>query len=290
MQAKLRQEIVFIGSSSIGLKRLIENKSFIVSDVLCLKGRLNEELINISNKNGFTIKNFEWINAFREIIIQYPKTTPFFIYQLDMLVPKDLTEQYSFYNIHRGNLYTNRGPSPDIWPILNSDKETSISLHKINEKIDAGILIDAYDVKIIEDDDTITIKKKLEAGLPQLIKSLKKYMNGEIKGEILNQGIYRPWITAHDFTINIDVDTIETIKRKIRCQSQYNGAILFINNEKYYITDILKIEKSTNNGSNPFLEKESEIKVKKGIDLITFKLNMNPKYPPLPVHPESKRI
>ena len=52
-----------------------------------------------------------------------------FVYQLDMLVPGTLTKKYNFFI---RNLKTNRGPNPDIWPILLGHKTTQMSLHKLN--------------------------------------------------------------------------------------------------------------------------------------------------------------
>lgn len=286
-----KHKIVFIGSSSLGLQKLLENTFFSVVGVLCLENRVNENLLEMATECGLTIKKFKWIKEFREIVNQYPLTMPFFIYQLDMLVPSDLTEKYGFYNVHRGDLYTNRGPTPDIWPILNGDKETSLSLHKINEKIDSGILIDAYSVPIGPSDDTISVKINQEVGLPQLIQSLEDFIKGIKKGIVLSEGHYRPWIKESDFTINLDIDTVAIIDRKIKSQRQYNGAILIYNNKKYYILDILKIEKRENDTGFSFEEYDNCIKVKSGSDILTLKENKTPRYLPPPKQQHvSKRI
>lgn len=275
-------DIVYIGSSAIGLQRMIENDSFSVKDVLCLETRVNEPLIETALRHGFEIKKFKWIKEFRELIKTYPETMPFFIYQLDMLVPADLTSKYSFYNLHRGNLFTNRGPTPDIWPILLGDKETSISLHKINDKIDAGILIDSYEAAIDDTDDVPSIKRKLEEGLPKLIRSLHEYLSGGRKGIELMDGAYRPWITEQDFTIDLAADSMETISRKIRCQRQYNGAILHADGVKHYILGIL------DNGQTG--QEENTLTVETAAGPLTFKTNPNPKYPPPPAFPPARRI
>ena len=46
-----------------------------------------------------------------------------------MLVPENLIQKFNFFNLHRGDLKTNRDPTPDIWTVL-------LGLHKINDKID----------------------------------------------------------------------------------------------------------------------------------------------------------
>ena len=207
-----------------------------------------------------------------------------------MLVPADLTETYSFYNIHRGSLFTNRGPNPDIWPILNGDVQTTLSLHKINSKIDSGVLIDSFDVEISKYDDTISVKTKLEKGLHKLIESLSDYLNLKKEGVILNDGIYRPWITEADFTIDIETDSIEIIDRKIRSQRQYNGAILIINNQKYYLLEILNWENRVNDYTHVEILGHDKLMVFSERQVFTFKLNSTPKFGSPPIKPSSLRI
>lgn len=285
-----RTNIVFIGSSAIGLQHLIDSNFFTIVDVLCLESRINENLISVASQYGYVINKFKWIDDFRKIIVEFPVEMPFLIYQLDMLVPADLTDVRSFYNIHRGNLFTNRGPNPDIWPILNGDKESSLSLHKINEKIDSGIFIDSYDVSIHPDHDTLQLRKNLEMGLPKLILSLEDYLKGKNKGSVLTSGIYKPWIKESDFTIDLYKDSIEVMDRKIKSQRQYNGAIVIFENKKYYILDIIKVENISMNEEHSSLEYGDTFTVKSGQNLITFKINIAPKYPPPPICPPSKRI
>ena len=273
--------IVFIGSSLLGLQKLAESDKFTVIDVLCLKKRVTNELIKLAEILGHEIKLFDWIKDFKELILRYDKSVPFFIYQLDMLVPASLTNKYSFYNLHRGNLETNRGPNPDVWPILLGEKETTMSLHKINDRIDAGVLIDTYDVPISEVDNSMSVKKKLEEGLPQLIYSTYLFIIGEIQGKEINDGNYRPWVTEQDFTIDLGKDTIELISRKIRCQKQYNGAILMYEGQKKYVTEVF--------ASIPH-ELENIITINQGDNNISFKVNVKPKYSPPPKFPIPKRI
>ena len=51
-------EIVFIGSSAIGLQKLSQSKRFNIIDVLCLKKRVNPELENATCEIGLKIKTF----------------------------------------------------------------------------------------------------------------------------------------------------------------------------------------------------------------------------------------
>ena len=273
-------EIVFIGSSAIGLQKLSQSKRFNVIDVLCLKKKVNHELENATCELGLKIKTFNWINDFEKLINKYESSTRFFIYQLDMLVPAILTNKYDFFNIHRGNLKTNRGPNPEVWAILLGFKTTTITLHKINGRIDLGKLIDSYDVKISNNDDVDDVKKNLEKWLPHLIESTYLFILGKLKGEEIEDGQYRPWIKEQDFTIDPIKDSIDLISQKIRSQKKYNGAILIHNEKKKYVVDIfLSIPAHSN----------KIIMIKKDNKNIYFLENTNPKYS-LPKFTVSKRI
>ncbi len=276
-------DIVFIGSSSLGLKFLSKNPNFNVTDILCLKNRVNKKLIKLANYLKIKIKIFHWKNDFNDIITQYPKNYLFFIYQLDMIVPDVLTKKYRFFNLHRGSLYNNRGRNPEIRSILNGSNSTVLSLHKINEKIDSGILIDEYKIQISELDNTNTLKNKLERGIPKLVDSLYIYILGNLKGVKIINGTYFPPVKEEDFIINIKTDSLEIISRKIRSQSPYNGAILFHKGIKYYVEDFSFNDKMIKNS-------EKNLIFKKNKHTLKFQINLKPKYKSPPIFPNSKRV
>lgn len=282
-------EIVFVGSSELGLRSLLASANFAVLEALCLSNRLTAPLSATASKHAIPLRTFEGFRDFRRLIERQPLEMPFFIYQLDMLVPADLTEKYNFYNVHRGDLETNRGPNPDVWPILNGSEKTALSLHKIDDKVDSGILIDALEVSITPSDDTVTVLKKLEEQLPAIIESLHEYLHGKRKGTALCGGTYRPWITEADFTLDLRTDSLEVIDRKIRSQKQYNGAIIELGGQKYYVTEII--------GARPeprtafyFNANDGIITTHSCSHALTFKWNEQPKYPPPPVRPPSRRV
>lgn len=290
MNKKMKSDIVFIGSSPLGLQRLMESPYLSVKGVLCLAKRITEPLIEMAADGSLAVDTFKCIEDFRKLIEIYSPSMPFFIYQLDMLVPGDLTRKYCFYNVHRGRLPTNRGPNPDIWPILNGDKETALSLHRINEKVDSGILIDAFDVSISDVDDTESVRQKLEQGLPKLIRALREYLQGTRVGKELHGGVYRPWIKESDYTIDQDKDSIEIMGRKIRSQSQYNGAIIRLAGKKYYVTEIVAIERKDVGEGFVFEADGGVVRVACSSHVITLKQNLEPGYPPPPISPPSKRL
>ncbi len=85
-------------------------------------------------------------------------------------------------NIHPSLLPKYRGPTPIQTAILNGDKETGVTIIKLNEKIDEGEILAQEKVKIDPNDTTITLGEKLyKAGTNSLIKILPDYLKGKIK-------------------------------------------------------------------------------------------------------------
>jgi len=282
------KDIVFIGSSLYGLRCLANSPYFTVREALCLAPRVTPELEDEVVSLRLPLSRFDGPKGIRPVIGRFSPEMPFFIYQLDMLVPADLANKYSFYNVHRGDLHTNRGPTPDIWPILNGDKDTALSLHKINDKVDAGILIDAVREPIKEDDDARTLRERVELHLPRLIVAMHEYLAGERKGAVLEGGVYRPWVSEHDFTIDPLHDSVDLMMRKIRCQRIYNGAIVMVDGVRRYVTDIVCVEMV---GGAPSSRIEGTVlRIRTPSRNIAFALNESPKYPRPPVRPPSKRI
>ena len=286
----MARNIVYIGSSAFGLECLLNSPHFAVDEVLCLAKRLTPPLETLARTNRIVLTTFSGIADFRALVERNGASMPFFIYQLDMLVPADLTERYAFFNVHRGNLQTNRGPNPDVWPILNGSPHTSLSLHKINENVDSGALIDAFEVPIAVDDDTLTVRAKLEKGLPDLIISLHHYLEGSRAATPLVGGIYRPWIKEADFTIDLSVDSLDAIGRKIRSQRQYNGAILLLDGKKYYVVDILEATPCRPGQDACFFADAGIIRTCSNTHTLVLQWNEHPKHPPPPIRPPSKRV
>jgi methionyl-tRNA formyltransferase len=286
----MAHDVVFIGSSQLGLRCLLESNHFEVRGALCLAKRLTPALEALAHGQALPLKTFDSILSFRPLIESHPSSMPFFIYQLDMLVPADLTEKYAFYNVHRGNLMTNRGPNPDVWPILNGDPETQLSLHRINDKVDSGVLIDAVSVPVHPEDDSISVRQRLEAGLPRLVEALHEHLVGSRQGTVLEGGLYRPWITEADFTIDLARDSLDVIGRKIRSQRQYNGAILVVDGVKHYIVDILQARPRVPDQTFVCAGDGSTIRACSSSHVLILKRNEDPKYPPPPRQRPSKRV
>ena len=71
------------------------------------------------------------------------------------IISKDILalSKKGFINLHASILPLYRGASPIQRSIMNLEKETGISIMKINEKLDAGDVSDIFKINILENEN-----------------------------------------------------------------------------------------------------------------------------------------
>lgn len=244
-------------------------------------------MIQFCDDHSLELSLVSWKKEFTKEVEKFDSTVPFFIYQLDMLVPDNLTVAYNFYNVHRGDMWKNRGPNPDVWPILLGEDKTAISLHRINQLVDSGLFIDAVNVEIDENDHIGTIKDKQEAVFPQLVDSFYRYLTGDIEGIDLQGGTYHPWVKEEDFTIDLQKDSLKQIKRKVNSQIIYNGAIVELSGQKKYVN---KYEFLDSSSLEELFITDYYVDLPLEDGCLRLYFNNSPKFAPPPVKPPSKKI
>ena len=254
----MKENLVYIGTSNSIIEKLISSNLFEFTTVVCEEKRVTDTYLQTIKLHNLKLHSFNNNTQFEELIKQFDKQEfIFLIYQLDMIVPASIANNYSLFNLHAGNIATNRGAHPIIWSILNNDKESELTLHKINEKIDQGIIVSTYPVKIKITDDATAIKSNMEVGLTSLFNDLVMFLKGELKGSNSAGGKYYKPIQAIDFTIDPFTDSKEKIFNKIRSQNQYNGALIIHNNIKYNVKNLLCWKENTTNENNIYISKET---------------------------------
>lgn len=76
-------------------------------------------------------------------------------------------------NVHASLLPKYRGAAPINWAIMNGEKETGISIIKINEQMDAGDILAVMKMKMANDETAVSLKKKMmEEGLELLLQTI----------------------------------------------------------------------------------------------------------------------
>lgn len=98
--------------------------------------------------------------------------------------------KYGFINIHPSLLPKYRGASPIQQAILNGDKETGITIIKMDEQVDHGPIIyqEAMDLSNDANFDTLS-KKMFQRSAEVLPKIIEDFINGKIKPRLQDHAI-----------------------------------------------------------------------------------------------------
>ena len=85
------------------------------------------------------------------------------VYAFSQIIPKDLLDvpKLGFCNIHPSLLPKYRGPSPIAYALIFGEKETGVTIIKMDEKIDHGPIIAQEKLKIEDTDCRPDLEKKL---------------------------------------------------------------------------------------------------------------------------------
>ncbi len=100
------------------------------------------------------------------------------------IIPKTILDipKYGTINTHASLLPAYRGASPIQHVILNGDKETGVTIMKIDEEMDHGPIISNVKIQISNDDTFESLSQKLAiSGAKLLIKIIPDYIYGKIK-------------------------------------------------------------------------------------------------------------
>jgi len=102
------------------------------------------------------------------------------------IIPKEILglAKKGFINIHASLLPKWRGAAPIQRSIMNLDKETGISIMKINEKLDSGPVCSSYKIEINNNDNATTLSDKLSLlAAEKILDVVDDIMDDKIKFE-----------------------------------------------------------------------------------------------------------
>lgn len=100
------------------------------------------------------------------------------------ILPKEAINmfQHGILNAHPSLLPKYRGASPSQAVILSGDKETGVTIIKLDEKIDHGTIISQFKEEVLETDTTETLRRRLfEKSKDVLVELIRPYLVGKIK-------------------------------------------------------------------------------------------------------------
>jgi len=191
------------------------------------------------------------------------------------ILPQTLLDipKHGTLNIHPSLLPKYRGPSPIHGAMLAGDKKTGVTIMLVDEEMDHGPILKISDLKVQISDLTFTeLEKKLaELGAELLIKTIPKWIAGEIKPEEQrhDSATYTKKIKKEDGHIDWDVPA-EEADRKIRALNPWPGAFAFQNNKRLIIrsANILDSNQDKNPGEVFIYNEDIAIACKSGALLI----------------------
>lgn len=116
------------------------------------------------------------------------KNLIFLSLEFDQIIRPSKFKSTALYNIHFSLLPKYKGMYTSIFPILNDEKYTGVTLHKIREGIDTGEIIAQEKIKIDYDDSSYDVYCKLiKSGTNLVIKYLDRLINENITYKIQNK-------------------------------------------------------------------------------------------------------
>ena len=224
------RKVVYIGNSVSTIKRIIKVKELTIAGIICDARRASDEMKNFAENNG--IPYIICSNAKQaEGALASLQFDLVLMYSCSLILSKQTIQNYQVYNFHPGDLYSNRGSTPVSWSLVLAEEYTKIVLYRLScAGIDLGEIVSERIVKIDDIDNVVSLREKLEAHIPEMITDLFKFIDQEKKGILVESGVYRPRISEKDYTIDPASDSERIIKKKIKSQETYDGAILHSKN------------------------------------------------------------
>ena len=257
----MSQKLVFMGTSNFAvpiLKSLYQNV-YPISAVYTQPPKkskrgqkLNKSPINLFSENisldvrtPQSLKN----NNEEESYLTELKPDIIIVVSYGQIIPKNLLTipKYGFLNVHASLLPKWRGAAPIQRSIMNLDRETGISIMRINENLDEGPVCNQYSLNISEKINSEELSEKLSVIASEKILDILDNIyddNIEFKDQDHSKATYAKKIQKTEGKIDWS-ENAEKIVGKINGLYPYPGAFFSFNGERY---KILKAEKSNTNG------------------------------------------
>ncbi len=195
-----------------------------ISETLKIEYRTPSSLKNNTKEYNY----LKELNADIAIVVAYGQIIP---KKYLSLVKK------GFINIHASLLPKWRGAAPIQRSIMNLEKETGISVMRIEEKLDTGPICNSYKIEIMTDDNSETISEKLSTiAAEKILDNIDNILDDKIefKEQNHNEASYAAKIEKTEGQIEWG-ETAENIIGKINGLYPSPGAFFTYNGERYKI-------------------------------------------------------
>lgn len=149
-------------------------------------------------------------------------------------------------NIHASLLPKYRGAAPINWAIYNAEKETGISIIQMNEFMDRGDIIIQDKVQIGDNDDAVSLDKKISQKAPLVLKkALELIKNNNVHFRVQNEkeATYAPILEKKHGRIQWE-KSAEEIKNHLKAFVHWPGSYTFFNKMLVKILEIKIVDAS----------------------------------------------
>ncbi|MEK7545274.1 MAG: methionyl-tRNA formyltransferase [Patescibacteria group bacterium] len=292
----MQLQVVFFGTSEIGiptLLALVENKKINLLTVITQpdqkagrKGEITSPEVKIfaEQKNIPVLQpeNLKGNEAFEQFLKNL-KPDLFIVFSYGKILPPAILAipKFGAVNIHTSLLPKFRGASPIQEALLQGEKQTGITMIKMNEKMDEGDIIFVKKMPIEENDDYISLEERLSILSGILIDPLiQDYTQGILKPlkQKNENATYCSKRTKEDGKIDWEKENAQEVERKMKAFKKWPGIFTMWNGKRIKIQDGSTEESQPGKpGSLSFTEKNiMKIACKKG-SFIPKKLQMEGK-------------
>lgn len=175
------------------------------------------------------IKNIEGYNCELFLVASY-----------GLIIPKKILElpKYKTLNVHPSLLPKYRGATPIETAILNNDKETGVTIMRMDEKMDHGPIVDQEIVYFEEWPDKMDVLEKLaREGGKILAEVIPEWINGNIDEQEQEHELatFTEKIEKSDGEINLGDDSYQNFL-KYKAYKPWPGTFFFENGKRIKIT------------------------------------------------------
>jgi len=123
------------------------------------------------------------------------------------ILPIEILEIPSFYsiNLHPSLLPKYRGPAPINWTIINGEKETGVTIFKMDEQMDRGKILVQKKVKIEDDETAETLTTRLaKIGATALMEAIELIEEGKatLRPQAESEATIAPMLRKEDGRID----------------------------------------------------------------------------------------
>ncbi len=185
------------------------------------------------------------------------------------IIPKEIIDvpKYGSINVHPSLLPKYRGASPIQYAILNGDEKTGVTIMRMSEKLDAGLIITNSEFQIPNSKITYPeLHNKLaEIGAKLLIETLPKLFSGQIspKEQDDSKATYTKIFKKEDGKIDWQKPAIE-IERQVRALNPWPGTFTFRNGKILKILEVNFLNYNGKEQSGQIFLFEKQLAVRSG--------------------------